>query len=454
MKSSENILAIFGICLGCTTIALVFTMVNTAIPSIQTSLGLPLNSLQWMMTVFGLINCSLLVTCGRFADIFGRKRVFLIGMLSSALGMVLGGFSESTLMLVVSMGFAGLGNAILLPVSQAMLVVEFPEYKRGKAIALWASSIAFSLALGPVIGGMITSVFGWRWVFWVNAPIILFGILLVVRFAKESRNEVDSPQLDLKGVVLLTISVISLVLVMTEHSHLSGFVLLTFTLIGMASLYLLSKHEKTVPYPIMSNLLWKNRTFLCASMASFSLVFIIWSLFFLIPLYLQKQLNLSPLFSGLIMLGIPLPSALLSTLLGKYYRAERAWVFTLLGFGVSSLSALVFMSFSPTIELWVVFLSFVCFGFAYCLIWGPTATAAVSCFPRHQSGIASGTFVTIQELGGTFGLAMVVTHFESYSTVDEGFKSSMIILFLVGLLGCVFGSLMKPQKKEKFSIHQ
>ena len=125
---------------------LVFTMVNTAIPSIRESLGVSLYSMQWMMTLFGIINCAFLVTSGRLADIYGRKKIFLIGLLCSEIGMLLGGFSLKSTGLILSMSFAGLGNAILLPVSQAMLVSEFPESKRSQAISIWAAAIAFSLA--------------------------------------------------------------------------------------------------------------------------------------------------------------------------------------------------------------------------------------------------------------------------------------------------------------------
>lgn len=134
---------------------LVFTMVNTAIPSIQESLQITMHALQWMMIAFGMINCAFLVTSGRVADIFGRKKIFLAGLCSSGTGMLLAGFCSGSPGLILSMSLAGLGNAILLPVSQAMLVSEFPEPQRKHAIAVWATAVASAMAIGPLGGGII-----------------------------------------------------------------------------------------------------------------------------------------------------------------------------------------------------------------------------------------------------------------------------------------------------------
>lgn len=162
----RSLFAVIGIFFGCIVIALVFTMVNSAIPTIQKELPLPISSLQWMMTAFGLINCALLVTCGRLGDIYGRKKIFLIGVFSSGLGMFIAGFSHSSIGLISGMSFAGLGNAILLPVSQAMLVTEFSQEKKSEAIGVWASCIGAAMAAGPVLGG------GGDFQFWVEMGLL------------------------------------------------------------------------------------------------------------------------------------------------------------------------------------------------------------------------------------------------------------------------------------------
>ncbi len=444
----RNSSAVLGICFGCVVIALVFTMVNTAIPSIQSSLRVPVSALQWMMTAFGLINCACLVTCGRIADIFGRKRVFLFGLTASLTGVIMAGLSNTAFSLILSMSFAGLGNAILLPVSQAMLVMEFPENKRGTAIGIWAGCIGAAMAAGPVLGGVITQLLGWRWVFLINVPVIVFSFYLCYRYSTESRNETDPARVDIKGMIYLAITVVSLVLVSTEHHHFSYLFLGGLIGLGIVSIYRLIKHEKTFPSPIISDQLWGNRVFLSASLASFCLVFFVWSIFFLLPIFLQNELGLSPMSSGFMMLWITLPVALLSPIISKLEKYKNTWMISLAGFLLLASFAFSQTYFSASTPLWKIAVSCFVFGVGYSLIWGPTATVAVSCFPSHQSGIASGTFVTIQELGGTFGLAIIVTAFSSYAVLKEGFNVSLWLLLAISAIGCFLSLLMKTPKKE------
>jgi len=169
----KRFLSLVGISLGCIAMGLVFTMVNTSIPSIQNSLGIPLHQMQWMMIAFGIINCAFLVTSGRLADIYGRKKIFLLGLGFSGTGMILGGLSQGIGTLIASMCLAGLGNAILLPVSQAMMVTEFPESQKSRAVAIWASTVAYAMAMGPLVAGTLSKFFDWRWVFWLMIPFFV-----------------------------------------------------------------------------------------------------------------------------------------------------------------------------------------------------------------------------------------------------------------------------------------
>ncbi|ADI38826.1 MFS transporter [Waddlia chondrophila] len=440
-------LAAFGICFGCVVIALVFTMVNTAIPSIQSHLNLPVSILQWMMTAFGLINCACLVTCGRIADIFGRKRIFLLGLTSTLIGISAAGLSNTAFCLILGMSFAGLGNAILLPVSQAMLVMEFPQEKRGEAVGIWAGCIGAAMAAGPVLGGIITQVFGWRWVFLINAPVILVSFFLTFFYSRESRNEKDPAKVDVKGMLYLALTVAAFVLVSTERRHFSSLFLSGLMALGVLSIYRLIKHEKTFSAPIISDQLWKNRVFLSASLASFCLIFFVWSIFFLLPIFFQRELGLSPMFSGLMMLWITLPVAFLSPLIARFEKYEKTWLMSLSGFLLLAFFVLLQIFFNTDTPLWKIAVSCLIFGVGYSLIWGPTATAAISCFPSHQSGIASGTFVTIQELGGTFGLAIIATTFSHYSALKEGFYRSLWLLLVVSVIGCALSLVMKTRKR-------
>lgn len=446
-------LSIAGICSGCVVIALVFTMVNTAIPGIRASLDASLGAMQWMMTVFGVVNCAMLVTAGRLADIYGRKKVFLIGLLFCLIAMFFGGFCTRPEELILCMGFAGVGNAILLPVSQALLVKEFAVSQKGRAIGLWAAAIASAMALGPVAGGIIAASFGWAWVFWCNVPVIAVSFFLVFVFSKESKNTEDPPFLDLKGMLYLAFSLSAFVLVATEYRQLSLFTVCTLLFSACIGFSLLWKEERRCPSPIVLAELVGNRVFLAASLASSCLIFYIWSLFFLLPLYLQSVLGQSAFFSGVAMMGITIPVAVLSPLIGKLYRADKAWAWTFFGFLFLCASSFLQSFFSLDTPFSTVFLASLSFGVGYAFITGPTATAALSIVSLEKSGIASGTFITIQEIGGTFGLALIVTLVRSHPELLGGYRQGMTALVFVGLLGCFF-SLFMAKRVEACSLEK
>ena len=432
-------ISIVGICSGCIVMGLVFTMVNTAIPSIQKSLKTTIHSMQWMMIAFGMINCAFLVTSGRIADIFGRKKIFMLGLFSSGAGMLLAGFCSGSPGLILSMSLAGLGNAILLPVSQAMLVSEFPEIRRKHAIAIWATAVASAMAIGPLIGGIILEELGWQWVFWANIPIVLISFTLVYFFSKESKNRDDPPHIDYKGMLYIALALASFVLIATEFSRLPWVILFLLLALLLISIYLLRKNGRTHPSPILLRELVLNRIFICASIASACLILYLWALFFILPIYLQKIHHFSPLDTGLLMLGITVPVALFSPLIGKLYSPKNAWVFIAVGFFLLMLSSILQILFSASSSIPFILTTILLFGLGYSLTCSPTTIAAISVVSTQKAGIASGTFVTFQEIGGTLGLALIVSIIQVYPDLLLGINRGAIGLLVISTIGCFFG---------------
>jgi len=445
-KRPLNILSIIGICSGCIVMGLVFTMINTALPVIQKALQLSIDHMQWMMMAFGLINCAFLVTSGRLADIFGRKKVFIIGLCSSCFGMVLGGLSSNGVGLIFSMSFAGLGNAILLPVSQAMLVSEFPESHKSRAIAIWAAAIAYAMAAGPLVGGMVSTKFGWRSVFWSMIPLFVVSLFLVSFFSRESKNTVDSPRVDFKGMFLIGLGLSAFVLLVSEFNHLTGWMIGGLIVLTVLFFIALWKNSHTFPSPILLPELIRKKVFLAASVASACLIFYIWSTFFLFPIYLQNVRHLSPLGTGLIMLAITIPVVILSPIVGRKYQPHKAWVFVFGGFLFLLISSILQGFFRESSSILFLVMTVLFYGVGYGLICGPTATAAISIVPPYKAGIASGTFVTFQEIGGTLGLAFVVTTVRLISPFEVGFRKGVFALILISLIGCASAFILKPRK--------
>ena len=308
--------------------------------------------------------------------------------------MLIGGFSQSGTGLIASMSLAGLGNAILLPVSQAMLVSEYPENKKSHAIAIWASAIAYAMAIGPLVGGWVSKEFGWQWVFWSVTPIFIICLMLITLFSKESKNTIDPPVGDYKGMVFLGVGLTTFVLATTEFKLFSWVTTLLLFLLAFLAFLGLWKNSKSFSHPILLPELIRKKAFLAASIGSACLVFYMGFICLLISSILQGTLN----------------------------------------------------EFSP---ISFIVMTLLAFGVGYGLIFGPTATAAISIVPPHKAGIASGTFVTIQEIGGIFGLALVVTTVRLYSPLLIGLQKGGYALIGVSLLGCLASLFLKPRSKKE-----
>jgi hypothetical protein len=279
--------------------------------------------------------------------------------------------------------------------------------------------------------------------------VIAISIALVCICSRESRNTEDSPEVDYLGMFFLGLTIASFALFLTEFSSLPIYLKLCLPFITLAGIAMLWKTERNFSSPILRGDLLRNKQFLAASLANGCLVFYIWSVFFLLPLYLQTTRGLSSLTSGLMMLGITLPVAILSPPIGRLYRPQTASIWIVVGFALMLISTIFQSLFQENTDLFFIALATTFYGVADSFIWGPSTTAAVSTLSVQRAGISSGTFVTIQEIGGILGLTTTVTIARNGETFMQGFQHSMLILVGVGILGCLCGAYLFACRKQK-----
>ena len=449
MNGLKKKLSISGICLGCISMGLVFTMVNTALPTIQRETNTPLIYMQWMMMVFGIINCATLVTFGRLADIFGRKKIFLLGLFFSCLGMYVCGSSRGVTMLILGMAFAGLGNAVLLPVSQAMIVSEFKLSEKSQAIAIWSLAIAYAFAMGPLLAGIICKFYPWRWIFYFMVPVFLICALIVYTFTSESKNDIDSQTIDFKGMVLVAICLACLSFFISEFSSLPFWFKGTLSVLVISTIVLIWHHSLRFSMPILLPEIIINFRFLAASICSTCLIFSIWSTFFIFPFFLENIRLLSPFTKGLIMLGVTIPMFFFARIIGRKYTYSNAWIMIAFGFVSLILSSILQLFLNEYTPISMLICVTTLFGLGFVLIAGPSTTAALSTAPSYRAGIASGTFVTFQEIGGTLGLAFTVTALRGAQIPLRGFYKRQVIMILMGFLGVFFSFFLRDRKSTK-----
>ncbi len=288
-----------AVCLGTFMLLLDITIVNVALPDIQTALHSSFSDLQWVVDAYALTLAAFLLTAGSLADMYGRRLLYLIGLAVFTAASALCGFAESTLMLQLSRGLQGVGGAIMFAVSLALLADAFRGKDRGTAFGVWGTITGLAVAIGPLLGGALTSGLSWRWIFFVNVPLGIVAVVISMLKVSESRAPQASGP-DWPGFVMFTVALSSLVYGLIESNQKSfsnGLVLGCFA----AAAVLLAAFvfvERRSAHPMFDLSLFRLPTFSGGSVAAFGLSASIFAMLLYLVLYLQDILGYSPLATG------------------------------------------------------------------------------------------------------------------------------------------------------------
>src|SRR5271167_2323417 len=267
--------ALAAMCFALFMIMLDNTVVNVALPSIQRSLNASTASLEWTVNAYTLTFAVLLVTGGRLGDIFGRRKMFLLGVIIFAGSSAAIGFSPSDTWLVAWRAIQGSGAALMMPATLSIITNAFPPHERGKAIGTWAGVSAMALAIGPVVGGFLVQSVSWQSIFFLNVPVAVGAIVVTLFAVRESRDETVERSVDVPGVLTLTIGLTALVLALIEGNawHWGSpreLALFAVALIGLASFVLVELHTRA---PMVEFGFFRSRTFLGANIVAFIVSF-------------------------------------------------------------------------------------------------------------------------------------------------------------------------------------
>ncbi|RDJ27018.1 MFS transporter [Bosea caraganae] len=385
-----------------------FTIVNTAIADIQGGLAATVSEAQWIVAAFVMALSGFMVVSGRLADRYGRRRLFYIGMAAFTLGSLGAGAAPSIEALIGFRFVQGASAAALYTTTAAIVSDAFPEAMRGRALGLLFAANGIGLALGPVAGGVLVELLGWRWVFFVNVPFLLLSAVLCFSSVRETRDESDRGPLDWPGVGLLLAGLASLLLGLTQAKDWGWTAIPTLAATGggLCLLLLFVVVERRAASPLIRLDLFANRRFAAAGIATFALAFFYCSAFFLMPLYLGVVRGYGSLLTGLMLLPTTALVALASPVVGKL--ADRHGPMPLLAAGLAllALSASLQMLFSEATSTPFVILAFATMGIGWGCILGPSTLAALSSVPKRLGGVAMGACWTIHNVGGATGLVL------------------------------------------------
>ena len=385
------------------------TIVNVALPSIGREFHAPVSGLQWTVDAYTLVLASLLMLSGSTADRLGRRRTFVIGLLTFAAGSLLCSLAPNLTMLIVFRMVQAVGGSMLNPVAMSIITNTFTiPRERAQAIGVWAAVVGVSMALGPVVGGVLVSSAGWRSIFWINIPIGLTAVVLARRYIPESKAPV-ARKVDIPGQVLVITLLASLTygIIEAPNRGWSSPLIIGAFAVAAVSLAALLAWEHRASEPLIDLRFFRSAPFSSAALIAVAAFAALGGFLFLNTLYLQEVRGLSPLQAGLDTLPMAAMTMLLPPVSGRIVGRRGARIPLVIAGVALTASCLMLVGLSATTPFSWLFTAYVVFGIGFGFVNAPITTAAVSGMPRAQAGVAAAIASTSRQIGQTLGVAVV-----------------------------------------------
>jgi EmrB/QacA subfamily drug resistance transporter len=439
-----------GWTLGIVSVALFMVVldnlvVSVALPTIHRDLGASIQSLEWTVNAYVLAYAVLLLTGAALGDRFGRKRMFLVGMLVFTAASAAAALAPSTDLLVTARAVQGAGAAIVTPLTLTLLAAAFPAQRRGMAIGVWSGISGIAVAIGPLVGGAVVQGISWHWIFWINVPIGIVMMPLARHWLAESRG--PNGKLDLPGLALASTGAFGIVFGLVRAQSL-GWTSPTIlaTLIGGAVLIAgFVAWELRAPEPMLPMSFFAKRSFAVTNVASLSMYFGMFGSIFFLSQYMQNVLHNTPLQAGLKLLVWTGASMVVAPLAGVFSerfgsRPFMASGLTLQAVGLGWLASMT----STHLSYGHMIVPFIMAGAGMALVFAPSANAVLSSVAAEQAGQASGANNAIREVGGVLGVAVLASVFTGaggYAS-PQAFVNGLIPAMWVGVAVLGAGALV------------
>ena len=389
-------------------------VVNVALPSIRHDLGASIQTLEWTVNAYVLAYAVLLLTGSALGDRLGRKRMFIFGIVLFTAGSVGAALSPSIDFLIAARATQGVAAALVTPLTLTLLAEAFPPHQRGLALGVWSGISGIGVALGPLVGGALTQVASWHWIFWVNVPIGIALVPLAASRLVESHGEVK--RLDLPGLGLASAGLFGVVygLVRSQSLGWSSAQVVISLIAGTALLVAFVIQELRTDEPMLPMEFFANRAFAVTNAVSLAMYFGMFGSIFFLSQFLQTVLHNSPLEAGvklLVWTGAVMVVSPLSGFLSERYGSR---LFMAVGLGLQAIALGMLASLASVDQSYVsMLIPFVLAGSGMAMVFAPSANAVLSSVRTAQTGQASGATNAIRELGGVLGIAVLATVFTS-----------------------------------------
>jgi len=423
-EQSTNKWAVLGIvAVGIFMATLDSSIVNISLPSISAYFQAPLNGLvEWIIIAYLITIASVLLTFGRLADMFGRKILWMIGLGVFTLGSALCGAAPSLILLVLFRVLQGFGGALLMANSTAMLTRAFPESERGRVLGLNAVVVSLGVSAGPTLGGVITTYLTWRWIFYVNVPIGIVGLVFTWYVLKEAIRFRGGQKFDPWGAMILSAGIIAIMLGLSfgqDSGWASPFIIGLFVgglllLVGFVGV------EKRVAAPIVDLTLFRNRLFAAANTSGLLSFFALFAVSFLLPFYLENLRGYPTDVAGLLLTPVPLAVSLVAPVSGWLSDRFGSRVLSSMGLAIAALGLWLLSQLNADSSMFDIIWRLVVTGIGQGLFQSPNNSAVMGTVPRERRGIGSGFLSTVRVVGQSLSVAVAGAIFAGLGAAQAG----------------------------------
>jgi EmrB/QacA subfamily drug resistance transporter len=425
--------------------------VNIALPAIGKEFSMNSVLLSWITTAYLLAVAILLVPFGRIADIYGRKKIFTVGMLIFLVSSCLTASSTSAQELIAFRILHGIGSAMLFSTSVAILISVYPSGERGRVLGINVASVYFGLSVGPFFGGLLTEYFGWRSIFLAVIPLVIVIIYLIFTKLKGDWAEAKGEKFDFAGAFIYCFSIVAIIYGFSLLPSVLGLGVVLGGIIGIAAFL---QWEMKVDYPVLAiGMLRKNTVLTFSSLAAFINYSATFATGFILSLYLQYIKGLNPHYAGLVLISQPVVMALFSPFAGRLSDRFEPRIIASSGMGLITVGLFLFIFLGEKTPLGFIIAALVLSGLGFAFFSSPNTNAAMGSVEKRFFGIASGILATMRSTGMMFSMGITMVIFALHigrveiapPNYPQFLKSVQVIftVFTILSFGGIFASLAR-----------
>jgi EmrB/QacA subfamily drug resistance transporter len=430
------------------------TVVNVALPAIQEDLGTGLSELQWIVAGYALTFAALMLIGGKLADAYGRRLIFVIGIVIFTGASLWCGLADSGNMLIAARVVQGAGAALMNPATLSIIAATFPPKQRGMAIGIWAGTAALALAIGPLVGGLLTEHLSWHWIFFVNVPVGIVAIAASFLLITESRDDTHV-SLDLPGLGTSALGLFALTYGLIEantYGWTSARIVGAFV-VAVVALASFVQIERRRRYPMLDLSLFRSGTYAGANVSMLLVALAMFGIFFFVSLYMQDVLGYSAVQAGAAFLPMTVLIILVAPFAGKASdKYGSRWLMTI-GMVLLGVQLLYLSQMGADATYWNLLPGFIVGGFGMAMTMTPTAAAATRAVPVEKSGVGSAVLNAMRQVGGSVGIALmgaiVAAQTKGHPGVDgfmAGFERALIVAALIAFAGSIVAFALVRQE--------